>query len=226
MARPTKGYYNAAGKRIVGTTTVLHAWKPSVEGLLVWANRLGQEGIDHKDARGDAANSGTLVHQMVEAHIDGKEIQTLKWALAHKFTEDHYKAALIGFDAAKKWLRQTKIRFTEQEIAYISEKYQYGGTPDAVGVLPGAADDEYIMLDWKTGKLYESHLLQVSAYKNLWEENHPNGTITEVHLCRFGKEFGDFGHSAFPLKIIDLAWEGFKHLLAMYQINKELKKAV
>ena len=225
MARPRKGYYNAAGKRVPGSTTITGHRKGNGEGLLYWANNLGREGIDHRDARQKAANSGTLVHTMVEDFINGKAVVSLKWALAHKYTEEQYEAALIGFEAARKWLSQTTIKVVEQEMPMISEKYQFGGTPDAIGVLPDAKPDEFVLLDWKTGKLYPTdHIPQIASYRTLWEEYNPGKKIVEVHLCHFGKEFGEFGHHAFPLEVIDLGWTSFLHMLEMYRIDKQLKK--
>ena len=224
MARPKKGYYNAAGKRLPGVTTIIGARKNNVEGLLHWAHRLGTEGVDFKEARKKAANSGTLVHEMVEKYIDGDPIITLEKALAHNYTEEQYEQALVGFAAAKKWLSQTKIEITEQETPLVCEEFQFGGAFDAVGRLPDAFVHEFVMLDWKTGKLYPDHIIQVAAYKHLWEKANPGSEITEIHLCHFGKEFGEFGHSCFPQKVIDIGWEAFTHLLAMYQIDKQLKK--
>ena len=82
------------------------------------------------------------------------------------------------------------------------------------------------MLDWKTGKIYPDHLMQVSSYKHLWEESNPGKMISEIHICHFGKEYGEFGHKMYPIEVIDIAWGGFQHLLAMYQIDKSLRKAV
>jgi hypothetical protein len=133
---------------------------------------------------------------------------------------------LIGFAAAMKWLDQTYIEIVEQEVPLVSETFGFGGTPDAIGRYPDSPDGEFIMLDWKTGKIYPDHLMQVSSYKYLWEENNEGKSISEIHICHFGKEFGEFGHSMYPSQVVDIAWEGFRLLLDMYQLDKKLRKAV
>jgi len=70
MPTPRKGYYNAEGKRLPSVTTVIGKWKDSIEGLLGWANKCGMEGKHHRDVSGDAADSGTLTHLMVEKWIE------------------------------------------------------------------------------------------------------------------------------------------------------------
>ncbi len=145
-------------------------------------------------------------------------------ALAHNYTKEQFKAAVIGFGAFQKWFKQTTLKIVEQEVPMVSEELQIGGTPDAIGQYPGAPSGHFVMLDWKTGKLYPDHILQVSCYLKMWEELHPGQVIDEIHLCHFGKEYGEFGHSCFPAEVIEIGWRGFKHLREMYQIDKQLRK--
>jgi hypothetical protein len=224
MARPKKGYYNAEGKRVPGSTTITGARKDP-GGLMYWAWDLGMQGINYREKRDEAAGSGTLAHGMIEQHIDKKPIITLDEAIAEGNTEEQYQAALVGFSAARKWLSQTKIEVVEQEVPFVSEDYQYGGTPDAIGRYPDAPSGEFILLDWKTGKLYPTdHIPQIASYRQGWQETNPGKVITEVHLCHFGKEFGEFGHHMFPPNIIDMGWESFLHMRALYDLDKKLKK--
>ena len=56
-----------------------------------------------------------------------------------------------------------------------------------------------VLLDYKTSNgVYSDMLIQLAAYKNLWEENRPDLPITGgCHLLRFAKERGDFAHHYF-----------------------------
>jgi hypothetical protein len=78
-------------------------------------------------------------------------------------------------------------------------------------------------MDLKTSSgIYRDHLIQVAAYRHLWEEN-TGGKITGgFHILRFSREDGDFSHHFFPE--LDDAWEMFKHLRAAYDLDLKLKK--
>jgi hypothetical protein len=66
-----------------------------------------------------------------------------------------------------------------------------------------------VLLDYKTSNgVYSDMLIQLAAYKNLWEENRPDLPITGgCHLLRFAKERGDFAHHYF--QELDDEWEQF-----------------
>lgn len=214
MGRPTKGYF-IDGERVPGVTTILGRFKES-GGLIHWAWDLGMKGIDYKDARDSAANSGTLAHDMVEHYLGGGDPETaLKDA-----DEGLAEKARSAFAMYKQWEDSTKFRITPLENPLVSKEYRFGGTPDALGELEG-----YLyVLDWKTSNaVYSDYLLQLAAYKHLLEE-HGYGGIKGFHLCRFSKEDADFSHH-FYTDLSD-AWEMFKHLREAYELDKKLKKRV
>ena len=218
MAHPTGGYKNAAGERILGVTTVIGRFKDS-GGLLYWAFEQGkaaQRGEIEKlyDKRDEAAESGTLAHSLVEAHIKGQSFER------PSVTDDVWEQASNAFRAYLKWESMTKLKIIEQEMSLVSEQYQFGGTPDAIGEIDG----ELCLVDWKTSNsVYQDYLIQLAAYKQLWEENNPDRLLTGgFHLCRFAKSHGDFAHHYYPN--LDEAWEQFLLFLRAYQIDKALKK--
>jgi len=118
------------------------------------------------------------------------------------------------------WWEQTNLKVYKQEIPLVSEKHRFGGTPDWIletskGLAIG---------DIKTSKaIYADHLVQVAAYKTLWEENYPNEPITGgFHICRFSKDFPDFDHKY--CAELDDAWTYFKLVREAYDLAKSLKK--
>ena len=128
-----------------------------------------------------------------------------------------------GFEAFLTWWETTKLTVHLTELVMISEKHRYGGTPDAIG----RQGDDYVLLDWKTGnRLYTDHIIQLAAYKNLWEELNPDKPLVTSHLIRFGKEYGDFHHHCFPNEVVDLGWEAFVRMRRLYDLDKQLKRAV
>ena len=220
MAHPKSGYKNSQGKRVRGVTTVIGRFKDS-GGLLYWAFEQGkaaERGEIEKlyDKRDAAAQSGTLAHSMVENHINGKDI--LPWR--EGVPQDTWAEAENAFQAYLSWASMTKLKIVEQEMPMVSEKYQFGGCPDAIGEI----DNELCLVDWKTSNgVYPDYLIQLAAYKQLWEENNPDRPLTGgFHLCRFAKSHGDFAHHYYP--DLSEAWEQFKLFLQAYEIDKGLKK--
>lgn len=218
MATPKKGYFNADGKRIPGTTTIIGRFKDS-GGLIHWAYNQGKDGKELYEERDKAAECGTLAHEMVEAYLRKQD----HMAILKSVPEEMATKALNAFQMFRDWKDQTRIEIITdfQEVSMVSEQYQYGGTPDAIGILDG----KHILLDWKTSNaVYSDYLMQLAAYKLLWEENgHPeiNGGF---YLCRFSKEFPDF--SAHYFGELDLAEKQFLLLRKAYENDKELSKRV
>ena len=223
MAHPKGGYRNRAGDRVLGVTTVIGRFKDS-GGLLYWAFEQGKAAergeIDKLyDKRDAAAESGTLAHSMVEAHINGTDPLEV-WKVGQELPEETIKEATNAFNSYLNWASMTKLKIIEQEMPLVSEKFGFGGCPDAIGEI----NDELCLVDWKTSNsVYQDYLIQLAAYKQLWEENNPDRLLTGgFHLCRFAKSHGDFAHHYYPN--LDEAWEQFKLFLQAYQIDKRLKK--
>lgn len=220
MAHPKGGYKNRAGKKVPGVTTIIGRFKDS-GGLMFWAFEQGKAAergeIDRLyDKRDEAAEAGTLAHSMVENHIRGISLPDLSI-----YPVDIAKQAQQGYDNYLRWSDNSKIEVVEQEMEMVSERYQFGGCPDAIMVR-----GELALGDWKTSNsIYQDYLIQLAAYKYLWEENHPDRPITGgFHLCRFAKEHADFAHHFWSE--LDDAWEQFKLFRKAFDIDKILKKRV
>lgn len=213
MATPKAGYYLKDGTRIPGTTTIIGRFKES-GALIKWAHAEGVAGRNLYETRDAAAEAGTLAHSMVEADIKGVKLDTPICA------PEVLKNAIAAFGAYQSWARSSRMKVLEQEMQLVSERHRFGGTPDAIGELDG----QLCLVDWKTSNaVYSDYLLQLAAYKLLWEENNPDRLLTGgFHLCRFSKANGDFAHHFYPN--LDDATAMFLHLRAAYEIDKDLKK--
>jgi hypothetical protein len=219
MPHPKNGY-TLDGVRVPGVTTIIGRFKDS-DALLYWAFEQGkaaQRGEIAKlyDKRDEAAEAGTLAHSMVEAHIHGEPLPDLS-----SYPENIQKQAQRGFDNYIQWAENNRIEIIYQEIELISEAYKYGGCPDAIG---RDARGRLCLLDWKTSNgVYQDYLIQLAAYRNLWEENNPSMPLGGgFHLCRFDKEHADFAHHFWSE--LDDAWEQFILFRKAYDIDKTLKK--
>lgn len=215
MPHPKEGYRLADGTRVPGTTTIIGRFKES-GALLRWAWKQGRDGKELYEERDTAGEIGTAAHGMVEAHIKGGDPET---ALA-ELAPEHHEKARGSFKAYLSWASMSRLEIIDQEMMLVSEQYRFGGTPDAIGKVNG----ELCLIDWKTSNgVYSDYLIQIAAYRHLWEENHPDMPLTGgFHLCRFSKEYGDFAHHFYPE--LEKAWRQFVLFREAYEIDKELRK--
>jgi hypothetical protein len=213
---PTSIYRTKDGKRVPGTTTVIGRFKES-GGLIHWAWQLGIDGEDYRKVRDKAADAGTIAHLMIERFLHDQDPYAVEGPT--ELTD----LASKGFAAFMLWWENTNVEVEATEIALVSEEYRFGGTPDAIGRI----GNSLALLDWKTGnRIYAEHVIQLSCYRHLWEHNYPGKELTRFELLRFGKEFGDFHHHSWPVEVIDLAWESFKHMRELYDLDKKIKRVV
>lgn len=219
---PTIPYYNAAGVRVPGTTTVIGqnlGW--SKDGLMYYAWEKGKSGKDFRDYTKDAADIGTMTHAMVEEFIHGRE-----WKRPEGVTDAQVASADIGFRGYKAWARNSKLEIVETEVHGVSEKWQFGGCIDAI-IL---ADDEEgnrepAIGDWKTSNgTYADHLIQLRAYRELYEEVRGIKLTGGYHLFRFGKTSGNFVHHWWPYDALEPAWKVFTHLRNIHEQKQLLER--
>ena len=228
MPTPKMGYRVADGTRVPSVSTILSRFKDS-GALMKWAYTTGRthgylEGTG-KDAptslyevSGKAADIGTAAHAMVEARIAGDEPLMREEYMALDF-DDRAKAQ-NAFGMYEQWAAQSSLKIVAQEMQLISEEHRFGGTPDAIGKING----ELCLVDWKTSNgVYSDYLLQLAAYRLLWEEMNPDRPLTGgYHLCRFAKDHGDFAHHYY--RELDEAREMFILLRKAYELDARLRK--
>lgn len=188
---------------------------------MFWAFNQGKAGKERLYEEAEkAADIGTVAHAMVEADLAGKPMSEVMACLSDLPNEESREKAHGAYQAYVSWQEQSKLEILDQEMQLISEEFKYGGTPDAIGQI----GNELCLVDWKTSNsVYPDYLIQLAAYKHLWEENNPDSPLTGgFHLCRFAKEHGDFAHHFYPN--LDEAWRMFVLLREAYEIDKQLKK--
>ena len=240
---PTFNYRTKDGKRVPGTTTVIGHRKES-GGLIHWASAvtktwveenlpklqgealtnetvlgfLGEmEKNDYRKARDKAADAGNLAHEMIENSLQGEDPSDVEGP------DELFETAWKGYKAYEEWAQGSKLEIVETETPLVSEQFRFGGTPDAIGMVAG----QLALLDWKTSnRIYGDYLMQLAAYRHLWEVNHEGKKLHSFHLLRFGKEFGDFHHHSWPVQVMDIAWEAFRNCRRLYDLDKDLKRAV
>lgn len=219
-----KGYFLESGQRVPGVTTVIGRFKDS-GALMHWAWQQGMSGKDYRNTSGMAATAGVFGHAMIEADVHGR-VAELPQATELGITQEEHNElvskATISFGAFTEWKRNTNCEILYTELPLVSSPIRFGGTIDAVARING----ELAILDWKTSnRIYADHLVQVAAYKILWNDNNQE-RIKAAHVLRIDKTYGTFEHHYWPEALLATGEEAFCLLRQLYDLEAVLKKAV
>jgi hypothetical protein len=126
-----------------------------------------------------AADIGTVAHGVFEDTLAGKDVKLplqFEPNVARHFTQDMIDQCNNAVDAGLRFIREHDIHVVKTEGVRWSPTYGYIGTGDLVGKIDGKLS----IADWKTSKrLYPTVRLQLSAYKQAWEEEHPDQIIEQ-----------------------------------------------
>jgi hypothetical protein len=200
-------YKNSLGENIVGTTSVIGILdKPS---LLNWVAKITKEGHDwqrYRDAMGD---SGTLTHLRILHYLKGTKPDLSEYSPATIKLSDN---SLKSFH---EWEKSHKLEPLFLEIPMISNTLNFGGTPDFVGYVNGRPE----ILDFKTGGLYLSVVLQLAAYRQLVKES----CKLNIEYCR-GLSIPRTDGESFKEELytkLDDEFEIFKSCLSIYNLLKK-----
>jgi len=104
--------------------------------------------------------------------------------------------------AYKKFHRERFIDMLASEIMLFCDNF--AGTADFVGHIKFNKKEPLSLIDYKTGKEYEDHQLQVSALKILWDLVFPDDPIEEL-FCLYLSERGKFTLKHYEFD--PMAWE-------------------
>ncbi|MCR4340348.1 MAG: PD-(D/E)XK nuclease family protein [Gemmatimonadaceae bacterium] len=161
--RPRPMYRLADGTRVPSVTAVLQIIaKP---WLVPWANRLGLQGVDSAKYVEQTAVAGSLTHDWIEHKLTGRTWDSAQLA---DYSEDEQGQALRAYAGFRQWSRAHVLEPLLIESALISEQLRIGGTIDLYALL----DERHALIDFKTSaRVYDSHLVQLAAYRALLEES-------------------------------------------------------
>lgn len=181
IAKQHTVYKNSKGQRIPGTTTITGvANKPA---LVKWANDLGLKGIVSSTYVDELATIGTLAHYLIES-----------WCLKVEpdlgdFSPNQLELARNSFNKWLSWQEATGFVPEHNELELVSERFQFGGTLDIIGVLTKRANRR-ALVDIKTAKAcYPEQKTQVAGGYLLIAKEHQEtiGQIDDVIITRVGR---------------------------------------
>ena len=152
-------YYFVDGEFYPSVTKILGETMPMPYALRQWIGDVGNEKAESKMNR--AAARGTLIHNGCEALLRGEKIK-----LTEIFPNRKDQALLVAF---KNWAAeyQPQVESEHHIEMTVASVYKYAGTLDIFCTIKG----EPWIIDIKTSAgVYDSHMLQVAAYRNAFHE--------------------------------------------------------
>lgn len=164
--RPRHGYLLVDGRKVPSVTEILGATGGAKPGLERW---LMKNGFGAERMKSEALHVGGATHDAIEAEIHGRSGEALieSRGLADGLAFQA-QCALAGW---KKWRagNGARYRFIGTELPFVSEKYHFGGTIDAL--MMDLETGEFLIGEWKTSKRFNVEMpLQIAAYALLLSE--------------------------------------------------------
>ena len=205
-------YKNEKGKRLKSVTTIINGCLGFNKGALIgWTRKHCLNGEDSLKLLKEAGTVGTLTHLMIEEFTNGGVVNL------DGYTPNEISQAKTAYYGFYNWIANNNVEFYETELKLVSEKYQFGGTFDAVCEVNG----KLVICDWKTSSSgdYQEFLIQLGAYRQLIQEN-LNHKIKGAILLKLDKEEkGVYEEHHYKIKDLNWGWKMFKLLLKI-QENK------
>jgi len=171
-------------------TTIIDACAPMPYGLKRWYAEMGWEKAQEQMNR--AAHYGTFMHIMISEFLTRGQI-TLDSEIDIRVKAYHDEENL---DFDNKWWAESIRKDVLSFAAFANEKNLkvlaieiplksrkgYAGTIDIVCELEFAKKTVRAIIDMKSGKkgFYETHEIQLAAYRDMWNENFPELPVTMV----------------------------------------------
>lgn len=203
-------YILNTGDKVPGVTTILNSVlaKPF---LIVWANKLGLQGIDSTRYVDKLAGVGTLAHLLVMHYLKGTTPDLSEYSQADINTAQNCMKSFY------EWEKVHKLEPILLEKPLSSDIYGYGGTADFIGKVDGVLE----LIDFKTGSgIYQDYFIQISAYRQLAKEH--GYEINRARILRIGRDDNEGFEERLTVKF-DTEFDLFKHCLAIYNLKKQLK---
>lgn len=209
-AKTHQRYFNAAGKRLPGASTIVGMKAKNLEG---WANKLGLEGIEYQPYMQSLADIGTITHELI--HKDLTKDRDISWL--DDFPKSLLDTAQICYGKYLKWREKHEVgSIFMAETPLVSETHQYGGTMDLYADIDGIPT----LVDFKTASaVYNEHWYQIAGYIGILEDQKPSYVVEQGMVVQLGKE-PDKEFTSPSKTDLSREWKIFKALLEIYQLEK------
>ena len=176
-------YYEIDGQKLIRVTSVLSQTlaKPQLEN---WFKKATREGAAaYLEGQREQPITDDIIKGAVQAAKDGTNN-----TVAIRRGVDFHEAAMLymggdpfpkipGMQAMQQWRADLEPRPMALENVVYSRKLGCAGTFDALMEIDG----KRVIVDYKTGGVYDDHAIQLAAYAGMWGEMNKDRPI---HACQ------------------------------------------
>lgn len=204
-------YYNSKNEKIPSVTQILSII--NCPSLFYWGVKMAKSGECPIAYTKWTAETGTLLHSIIQFSIDGTKIQ---W---DKYEKEQIK---IACHCAKRFFEWKSYQYEfipiHSELKLSNELY--GGTIDAIAKLNG----KLCLIDFKScNEIRDTAIYQVSAYKQLLEEN--GHKVEQCVILRIGRDDKEgFEYREISEKELKQGFKVFKSALKLHNEKKKFDK--
>lgn len=184
--------------------------------LINWARSMAFKGIHSDEIKNDSAKIGTASHYLIESKILKQQVD--KKELEH-LTPDQLEQVKNAYRSFVDWEKNWKPdEYLYNEISLVSENYKFGGTIDIVA----KKDNNLYILDNKTSNsLHIEMIIQLAAYKLLFEENY-NQQIYQTGIIKISKKDIKYDFKLVPDEALEAGKEIFLNALIINKLKNKL----
>ncbi len=211
-------YTTKDGEVVPSVTTVIGNVLGFNKNILInWTKSLAFRGQDADKVKKDSATIGTSAHYLIECKIRNEKFdkEELK-----KLTKEQLIQVTNAYKGWKKWEEEWKPdEYLYTEISLVSEKYKFGGTVDIVV----KKDDKIYILDNKTSNsLHMEMIVQLGAYKILFEEHHTE-KINQCGIIKIEKKKPEYSLNLVPNQSLKSGQKIFLKALEIQKLKDKVK---
>lgn len=181
--------------------------------LINWSKSLAFRGQNSDDVKTESATIGTAAHYLIESKITKQTPNKDK--LSH-LNSEQIKKVKNAFNSFKLWEEYWKPdEYLHNELQLVSESYKFGGTIDIIA----KKDNNLYILDNKTSNsLHIEMIIQLAAYKILFEENY-HTPIYQTGIIKINKDTPKFTFKLIENKALEGGKEIFLNALKINQLK-------
>lgn len=172
------------------TTSILASTMPMPYGLKVWYANMGWEEANR--VLRESASYGTLMHVLAAEYLmtGAFDLGTIDLRIDQyreengiAFNTDEWSGRLCkDLLAFAQFCEEKNLKVIAIEIPLASSVYRYAGCIDIVAEIDFNKKRHRVIIDMKSGRkgFFETHEIQLHAYRTLWNENYPDQPVELV----------------------------------------------
>lgn len=206
------------GQEVPSVTTIIGNVLGFNKNILIqWSKSLAFKGINSDKIKDESALIGTSTHYLIETKILNEKINKDK--LKH-LSKEQLIQVTNAYKSWKKWEEEwCPEQFVHSELELVSEEYEFAGTVDIIC----KKNNELYILDNKTSNsLHMEMIIQLGAYKLLYEENYPE-KINHCGIIKIQKDKINYKLNIISNKAIKAGQKIFLNALEIYNLKDLVK---